>query len=144
MSTEKPQQRITKTPLPNYTYHITEKNSTTYTRVPMEDDPTIMSISQPAAALRDDVLIAAKDVINGDRQKDYGPPRENFARIADYWTTYLRNKRGLDLDVTPSDVALLMVLMKVARSHESPTRDTFVDLAGYAALGYELALEEDE
>jgi len=40
----------------------------------------------------------------------------------------------------PTDVAQMMVLMKIARLENSPTHmDSWIDVAGYAACGGELA-----
>jgi len=47
---------------------------------------------------------------------------------------------GIDATVTPVDVAIMSALIKVARLIESPGhRDSWLDLAGYAACGYQCA-----
>lgn len=75
-----------------------------------------------------DILEEANNVIAGPRQDAYGPPKENFTKIASMWKAYL------GVDVTAQDVAMMMVLLKVARVHNKPSRDTLVDIAGYSAL----------
>tara|TARA_Y100000401_G_scaffold59776_1_gene47445 strand:- start:581 stop:856 length:276 start_codon:yes stop_codon:yes gene_type:complete len=85
---------------------------------------------------RDEILQTACDLINGDRAKEYGDAYLNHARIAALWTTYVRSKPD---DLTPIDVAMMLVLMKVARSIETPKDDSFIDIAGYAALAGEMA-----
>ena len=85
---------------------------------------------------RDEILQTACELINGDRAKEYGDAYLNHARIAALWTTYVRSKPD---DLTPIDVAMMLVLMKVARSIETPKDDSFVDIAGYAALAGEMA-----
>ena len=85
---------------------------------------------------RDEILQTACDLINGDRAKEYRDAYLNHARIAALWTTYVRSKPD---DLTHVDVAMMMVLMKVARSIETPKDDSFVDIAGYAALAGEIA-----
>lgn len=83
---------------------------------------------------RAQVLDAAKAAVTQDRQASYGPPEESFERIARLWSAYL----GWTLQ--PSDVALMMALLKVARVQGNPAhRDNYVDLAGYAACGAEIA-----
>ena len=83
---------------------------------------------------RGKVLADAAALIDGDRQGDYGPPAENFRRIALLWTAYLGR------DVTPPQVAHMMALLKIARLARTPAhRDSSVDLCGYAALAAELA-----
>ena len=62
------------------------------------------------------ILEDAQELIHGQRNKDYGHPRENFADIAALWNGYLY--RGGDLAgkiLTAADVANLMILVKVAR-----------------------------
>ena len=84
--------------------------------------------------LRIEVLEEAKGLITGDREEDYGDPGSNFRCIADMWSTYL------DHTIAPHDVAVMMILLKLSRVQTSPgKRDSWVDLAGYAALGAEVA-----
>lgn len=83
---------------------------------------------------RTKILTTADQAISVDRDEVYGSVRENFERVANVWA-------ALNLaHVTPEEVALMMVIVKVSRltntlSHE----DSWVDLAGYAALGGEIA-----
>lgn len=81
-------------------------------------------------------LEAASDLINGDRQKDYGTPQENFSRIADIWTVILGHV------VTPDQVALCMAGLKLARLAQGPHMDSYIDGAGYMALAAELSENE--
>lgn len=82
---------------------------------------------------RVDTLDIAKKIITGDREGTYGKPEDSFSRIADYWTTYL------GLRVTPSDVANMMILLKVARNGSGVYKnDNWIDICGYSALGSEL------
>lgn len=72
------------------------------------------------------------------RGKPYGGVEDNFDRIARFWTAHLANRYNahamLKLDGT--DVALMMVLLKAARLANQPDhRDSWVDIAGYAACG---------
>jgi hypothetical protein len=66
--------------------------------------------------------------VTEDRQEKYGPPNENFKRIAELWTAYLNT----DINFTERDVAMMMVLLKIARDVHSAQRDNLVDIAGYA------------
>ena len=88
---------------------------------------------------RDDILATAKALINGDRASDYGPADENHQRIANFWNTYIYD--GVPREITATDVACLMILLKVARLAHSTenARDSFVDICGYAALAGEMA-----
>lgn len=83
---------------------------------------------------RSTILREADLLINGDRQDTYGPPSENFKRIADGWAVILGQ------DVTPEQVALCMAWLKIARLRVGPHRDSYVDGAAYMALAGELGL----
>ena len=68
-----------------------------------------------------------------DRGSAYGDASENFQHIADMWGIILRE------NVTVKEVALCMAAVKVARLVETPDHaDSWIDLAGYAALGVEV------
>jgi len=64
--------------------------------------------------------------VTGPRQRDYAHPRINFQRIADLWSPIL------GITVTPEQVALAMIQVKVARLMNRYTRDSVVDILGYA------------
>ena len=88
---------------------------------------------------RDELFAAAHSVVMGSREAQYGPPDKNFKRIADLWSTYL------GVPVAPYDVAAMMVLMKTTRLRETPAHtDSWVDIAGYAACGVEIATKEED
>ena len=88
---------------------------------------------------RSECLDKAKEIVNGARQENYGSPEKNFANIALYWSVYLSR------DIKPTDVALMMVLMKLARLENKPDHeDSWIDIAGYAANGAELATRRAE
>ena len=83
---------------------------------------------------RTELLNKALEIVNGARQENYGSPESNFARIAAFWTLYLQRH------ITPADVAIMMVLMKTARLQNNiKHEDSWVDIAGYAANGVEVA-----
>lgn len=79
------------------------------------------------------VLQEADALVNGDRQRDYGTPFENFSDIAELWSVVLKKKRGgrTFLTVTAEEVALMMDLLKVSRECNTPKRDNRVDGPGY-------------
>lgn len=83
---------------------------------------------------RSDILSKAKECVCGQRQTDYGKAEDNFQTIADLWTVYM------DTKFTAKDVAVMMALMKIACIKTGTgTADCFIDLAGYAACGGEIA-----
>jgi hypothetical protein len=99
--------------------------------------------SPPSASERGAVLDEANTLIHGERNKAYGSPTENFDRIAAFWNVQLERKLKPGERITGQDTALLMISVKLARAINQPKRDNFVDIAGYAACGWE-AREEDE
>jgi hypothetical protein len=90
---------------------------------------------------RGDVLREAEHLITGDRNKTYGPPTQNFRNIADLMNIRFAHLLGPSKRFTGSDVADLMILVKVARNAADKKRDTYTDIAGYAAC--ECYLDED-
>lgn len=83
---------------------------------------------------RESVLNRAIECVCGEREQDYGSPEDNFGRIAKYWSTHL------GMEITAEDVAVMMALLKIARIGTGvATDDSWVDLAGYAACGGEIA-----
>lgn len=84
--------------------------------------------------LRSDVLNTAERLVNGDRDQAHGQPAVTFQRIADLWSALL------GITVTPAQVAQMMVLMKIGRLAANPQHaDSWIDIAGYAACGAEVA-----
>ena len=83
------------------------------------------------------ILHKAYDLINGDRQKDYGSPWSNFGLLADFFTSYAKKRwNHVDVVFSRNDVVNFLILLKVSRACvERPTQDTYVDIAGYAGLG---------
>jgi len=64
-----------------------------------------------------------------ERRDDYGDPAEQFCAIADRWSI------TLGTPITPSQVALCMIDLKLARLAYDPGHvDSIVDVIGYAAL----------
>ena len=83
---------------------------------------------------RKECLEAAMGCVLRDRASEYGGVEDNFRTIANFWSVYLGKK------VRPEDVACMMVLLKIARARTNPAHgDSWVDMAGYAACGAELA-----
>jgi hypothetical protein len=83
---------------------------------------------------RVEMLREAARIVNGDRDKQYGGPEDNFDRIAKIWTVIFARK------FTTEDVALAFVATKLARfaSNSGFQPDTWIDIAGYAACGFEV------
>lgn len=81
------------------------------------------------------VLQEAHEIIYGDREQTYGHPAKNLTQIAALWTAFLQAKEGNEgIVLSAADVAMLMMLVKMARQQHQFKRDNIVDMCGYAAL----------
>lgn len=99
----------------------------------------------PRSKLLDEVM----EIVHKDRNANYGNPENNFQQIADLWNAYFdavkrnriaaihakgANLNGNDVSFNPHDVAIMNMLIKVARLAKNPQHhDSVVDIAGYAA-----------
>jgi hypothetical protein len=88
---------------------------------------------------RDETLDKAKALINGERARDYGDAFAMHGRVAESWNWWLKEK--INAEITADDVAMMMVLLKMARlRHNRLHEDSYCDMIGYAALAGEIAL----
>lgn len=94
------------------------------------------NVSTNAKPERSVLLQEAEELVTGDRNKTYGSPTQNFEDTATVWNVQLGHK--LKEPLTSSDVAMLMILLKVVRHKASKKRDNWLDIAGYAACGSEV------
>ncbi|QFG08638.1 hypothetical protein PBI_VANISOA_57 [Mycobacterium phage Vanisoa] len=86
------------------------------------------------------ILTKAEEIINGQRAQDYGDALENHQRIATLWNAYLQKPV-----VDHNDVAVMMILLKIARFMENGYhQDTVVDIAGYAGVLEKMQLPSEE
>lgn len=81
------------------------------------------------------VLEEAQALVYGDREKDYGHPRENMRAVAGLISAYMRARGWTGEDLRPGDAPAILTLLKVGRyATGGAKRDTVVDIAGYAAV----------
>ena len=96
-----------------------------------------MSAGEPLLTgdtLREITLNTAKSLVMGDRNKDYSSPQANFDQTAELWSAYMGHQ------FSAHDVAVMMILVKLARISTSPGKlDNWIDIAGYAACGGEVS-----
>lgn len=91
--------------------------------------------------IRADILSAAADCVLRDRAATHGRAENGFAAIAAVWAA-LDQARG-DRLRTAADVALYLAGLKLVRAATNPAHaDNWIDLAGYAACGGEIATEK--
>ena len=89
---------------------------------------------------REYILREAARIVCGDRNEQYGEPEDSFRAIAEFWETYVRERcvsKGASVCIQAADVAMMMVLLKVARTIVGTKADTYIDIAGYAACAAE-------
>lgn len=98
-------------------------------------------------SLRASALDEARELICGDRNNAYGPPHQDFQRSADALTAIMGEKLREGERFHAHEIAQIVILIKLSRLQWTPTkRDSWVDIAGYAACGFEAAAltSEDE
>ncbi len=84
-------------------------------------------------------LDKANVLVKGQREIDYGDKIKNHSNIAKLWSAYL------DTPVTAHDVAILMTLLKVARTKLGQvSEDTYIDMSAYGAIAGEIKFKEPE
>lgn len=103
---------------------------------------------KPEVDERAQLLKDALGIVTGDRAAVYGGPEDNFKRISKLQDVYLQlvaDVRYPYFELTPEDVAILNILQKIGRLVQSPDhRDSWLDIAGYAACGYSCTLVDDD
>ena len=77
----------------------------------------------------EDILEEALSLTKGARNQDYGDCTIEFDRVANMWSIIFEN------EVTPNQVALAMIALKITRQMNANKRDNWVDIAGYARVG---------
>lgn len=93
-----------------------------------------------------EILQLSLNIID-NRKEDYGNPRDMFALIAKYWSTYLESHQKIEGGLAASDVAEMMTLFKIARAthgDNDKTADDLIDAVGYMAFASGLRLAEPD
>jgi hypothetical protein len=88
---------------------------------------------------RTEILQTANEYITKDRAATHGRAEDSFAQIAAAWTWWLNDR--LSAPVTAYDVAMMMVLFKLARAKGNPHHidNRRLTAAGYLAIAGEIA-----
>lgn len=83
---------------------------------------------------RAEILAAAHDAVTRDRAATHGDAEQSFAEIAAIWSI------RLGVTIRPDQVAIMMIDLKTVRVWWNPgCGDSWLDVAGYAACGGEIA-----
>ena len=89
-----------------------------------------------------DILRTADKLVSGDRAKTHGPKMRNHNNITRLWRAYLLIRKDRDSPLSPQDVAIMMALLKIARTQlGEPNIDNFIDGAAYLGIAGELESE---
>lgn len=80
-----------------------------------------------------ELLELTKSILR-ERQREYGSSEPHFVRVARIWSALLR------IELSPHHVPLCLAALKLVRAAEAPDHlDSWIDLAGYTALGAQVA-----
>ena len=80
------------------------------------------------------ILDAAGQAVTVDRAATHGSVEDNFANVATIWS--MRTGTA----ITPAQVAIMLIDLKTVRAWGNPQHgDNWIDIAGYAACGGEVA-----
>jgi hypothetical protein len=82
-----------------------------------------------------ETLRIAAEAVCGERNQSYGSPADDFRTQGEMFSSYLSRTNGAKVVVTASDIAALMILVKIARQAHRAKPDNWIDAAGYAACG---------
>jgi len=80
------------------------------------------------------ILESASKCVSKDRALTHGDVEDNFASIAAIWSA------RLGVTIRPDQVAIMLIDLKTVRAWGNPSHyDNWIDMAGYAACGGEVA-----
>lgn len=92
-----------------------------------------MSLSRDIAA---EMAAQIVDIVSS-RGNNYGPPEDNFANIASFWSAWVKSRYGSDLKFDRADVGVMSAMIKIARLAQTPGHtDSALDGAIYLMLGH--------
>jgi hypothetical protein len=77
-----------------------------------------------------EILLEAHTLITSDRQKDYGHPADDYAKVAEIFN----GLTGVQLSVEEAvmfPLAMKLARIRTARDHDRWHHDSVVDAAGY-------------
>lgn len=110
---------------------------------PPWERPEVVRLAKPIPqTTRETILNEAALAVSGDRAINYGLPEDNHKRIATLWNAYvlIRKQTEPGVGITPYEVSIFNILTKIARLANNPNhKDSWVDIAGYAACGAEVS-----
>lgn len=86
-----------------------------------------------------EICTKAADLVGGDRDRQHGQKRDNFARIAIMWNAWLAVRREPAAPLDAHDIGQMMSLMKKARTQSGEFNiDDYIDDVGYTSCAGEV------
>jgi len=86
-----------------------------------------------------DLLAQASQLVSETRAATHGDAHANHWNIARLWNAFLSIRPEPAVPLSPRDVALMMALLKIARTQLGDHNvDDYVDAAGYIAIAQEV------
>jgi len=82
-------------------------------------------------------LQEAHGIVYGDRHEEYGDAADNFIDIAKMWTDWKA------FHFSKEDVAMMMIMVKIARCHQNWTEDSLKDIVGYCTILHRFKFIDD-
>lgn len=93
---------------------------------------------------REEILHGATLAVLQERNNTYGPPTQDFDRTAQILNALglrIVDSTGQASPISSHHVAIIQIAVKLSRLTWNPThRDSWIDVAGYAACGFECAM----
>ncbi len=87
------------------------------------------------------ILLDAEKITSGDRRDEYGDAYINHRHIAELLNVILQYK--LKELLTAADAVDIMIMVKMARLMNGYSRNSTIDIAGYAKLRDEIAQADE-
>jgi len=86
---------------------------------------------------RTHILETANEYVTRDRVATHGDAEDSFGKLAAIWGA------RLGVHIRPDQVAIMMLDLKTVRAWDNPKhQDNWIDMAGYAACGGEIATKD--
>ena len=110
------------------------EKATEWTPAPEDDFDSVVAeiIRQLSEELSDfdsdSILEEAQEILEGERESDYGDPVANFNRISRIASSIL------DYTISPQECVVVMMAVKLSREQYKHKRDNLVDLVAYTEI----------
>lgn len=86
----------------------------------------------------DKILETARNIV-AQREGVHGEKNRNMANIRRFWNVFLDTRDNVNAPLTSFEVAMMMALLKIARTQTGQRNaDDVLDAIGYLAIGHEV------